>query len=64
VTVSAAFELTHPWQALEHYGDLAGIKRAIVHTNVLQPEVSLALCLVPAIDPIPFQSGLSSISVA
>ena len=28
-------------QALEHYEDLADIKRAIVHTTVLQPEVSL-----------------------
>jgi hypothetical protein len=26
-------------QALEHYKDLADIKRAIVHTAVLQPEV-------------------------
>lgn len=26
-------------QALEHYEDIADIKRAIVHTNVLQPEV-------------------------
>jgi clathrin heavy chain len=30
----------HFLQALEHYEDLADIKRAIVHTNVLQPEVS------------------------
>jgi hypothetical protein len=27
-------------KALEHYEDLADIKRAIVHTSVLQPEVS------------------------
>lgn len=26
-------------QALEHYEDLADIKRAVVHTNALQPEV-------------------------
>jgi hypothetical protein len=26
-------------KALEHYEDLADIKRAIVHTTVLQPEV-------------------------
>jgi len=33
--------LIHPFlQALEHYEDIADIKRAIVHTNVLQPEVS------------------------
>ena len=32
--------LTDAVQALEHYEDLADIKRAIVHTNILAPEVS------------------------
>ena len=33
---------TYPWtKALEHYEDLADIKRAIIHTNVLSPDVCL-----------------------
>jgi clathrin heavy chain len=31
------------YKALEHYEDLADIKRAIVHTTTLQPDVSLFL---------------------
>jgi hypothetical protein len=40
VVVSVALGLIFPSQALEHYEDLADIKRAIVHTNVLPAEVS------------------------
>ena len=29
------------FQALEHYTDLYDIKRAVVHTHLLNPEVSL-----------------------
>jgi hypothetical protein len=42
--VSRVFSYTHSY-ALEHYEDLADIKRAIVHTNVLQPEVSVFVSL-------------------
>jgi hypothetical protein len=35
----------HPLaKALEHYEDLADIKRAIVHTNVLAPDVRTVFC--------------------
>jgi hypothetical protein len=30
-------------KALEHYEDLADIKRAIVHTTTLQPDVSILI---------------------
>lgn len=30
-------------QALEHYTDIFDIKRAIVHTHLLNPEVKLAM---------------------
>jgi clathrin heavy chain len=30
-------------RALEHYEDIADIKRVIVHTNLLQPDVSFCL---------------------
>lgn len=32
-------------RALEHYTDLYDIKRAVVHTHLLNPDVSLMDCL-------------------
>ena len=33
-------------QALEHYTDIFDIKRAIVHTHLLNPEVINTLCYI------------------
>ena len=38
--------LTTRIQALEHYEDIADIKRAIVHTTGLQPDVCLFLLVL------------------
>lgn len=32
-------------QALEHYDDIADIKRVVVHTNALSPEVRISMLL-------------------
>ena len=35
-------------RALEHYTDLYDIKRAVVHTHLLNPDVSVMECLIEA----------------